>query len=234
MKRRDALAALGSVTTAGFAGCLVGVDPPASRGTTDSEPTSTESTTSSLPATEVAGDLQRRVGLAGQDAVPDEYGVRIEAEVLRGLVTDEETARVRITTTNEGPERRLSVGPDMCNILNRNRGASDDPRGLWLHEADSTEYIERDGDRWVAERADDEPRGYPAYGCGLREYDAGESVNTEYVLWDDYRVEGYLEPGTYRWEETVRVSTNATTGTGEDSGESFAWGFSLRVEKPNP
>jgi len=63
----------------------------------------------------------------------------------------------------------------------------------------------------------------------MQTYRGGESVSSTYQVWDDYRKRGYLVPGTYRWEETVRFSdASSETDSGE---ESFEWGFSMTLKK---
>ena len=64
----------------------------------------------------------------------------------------------------------------------------------------STKWIDRSGDRWTRKADPDDPKAWAACGCLSRVYTEGESVTNEYVLWDDYRVEGYLVPDTYRFE----------------------------------
>jgi len=193
---------------------------------TDSPPSEEET------ATETPHEgLQRTVSLASVDPVPAGFEVEMEAELLRSRVTDAETARLRITTTNTGSPRSISVAPDDCSLLNRSKGGSDRPAGLWLHDPERAERIDRDGSRWEADRDSDEPRAYAMYGCLKKEYAEGEAVSNEYVLWSDYRVGGYMEPGTYRWEEEVSVS-DGETPTGTADGNSFTWGFSLTVSEP--
>jgi hypothetical protein len=49
-------------------------------------------------------------------------------------------------------------------------------------------------------------------------------------VWDDYRVPGYLKPGTYRWEGTVYVAEqDPDSNDSEDSTEQFDWGFGLEL-----
>ena len=200
---------------------------------TDTEsPTETESPTAEETGTPTPGEgLQRTVSVASVDSVPSVYEVEMDVELLRSRITDARSAHLRITTTNTGSRRSISVAPDDCSLLNRSKGGSDQPSGLWLHDPDTARHIDRDGNRWEADRDPDEGRAYAAYGCLKKEYAEGESVSNEYVLWSDYRVEGYLEPGTYRWEEEVSVS-EGDTPTGTAGENTFMWGFSLSVSEP--
>lgn len=210
MKRRTLLATLGTAGIGGLAGCL---------GTGSS-------------GTDVK--YARQISLVSQDTVPVTHEVAIDVKLLAAQVTSDRTARLRITTTNEGSRRAISIGNDGCELFNRSKGGSDAPPGLWLHDPGHTEYIERNGDRWVADRPADDPRGFDAYGCLRKTYAAGESLGNEYVVWDDYRFEGYMTPGTYRWEERVSVAESTDDFPADDELGSFTWGFSLRVEAPDP
>lgn len=176
-----------------------------------------------------ASNTRRRVSLERVDEVPSEHDLTITVEPLESSVTPEHTARVRVTTTNEGARRDVSISEGMCCLFDRSRGASDPP-GLWLHRPEVADGIERKGDRWTRDAPADQPRGYPAYGCLAHTYDPGESVSNDYLVWDDYRVSGYLEPGVYRFAEPVTVSPAGSEG--RDDGAEFTWGFDLRVGTP--
>jgi hypothetical protein len=256
MDRRKFLALVGSSTFGGLAGCPAapGASPTATERTTrasstpspvptDSPTTRPDQTASPTTTEEAAAetstegtptepsnssDLQRYVSIEDVDSVPPWCEVEMNLELVRSRVTDTETALLRLTTRNTGSPRSISVSADKCRLLNRAKAGSDQPEGLWLHSPQNAESIPRDGDRWEAARDSDGPRAYDDYGCGMREYAAGESVSNEYVLWDDYRVEGYMEQGTYRWEEKISVSEQETSA--ESSGErAFTWGFSLEL-----
>lgn len=230
MKRRTLLAVLGTTGVAGLAGCLGRSQPSSTKPTA----TVTANSTSTTDATTTAeGEIQRRISLASQDSVPNKYNIEINATVLEPLITTTHPARVRITMTNKGSRRALSVWGETCDLFNRSRGGSDAPRGLWLHDPEQAASIERKEGKWVADRQTDFPRGYAAYGCGKKMVGAGEAFSSEYVVWDDYQVSGYLTPGTYRWEEPVSISEDADTQTSDDQRQSFTWGFSLQVEDPD-
>ena len=211
MNRRSALTALGSIGAGTLAGC-VGVPRSIS---SDSSPESDSD--------------NHTVSLDSQYAVPSKYGMEISVEVLEPEFTAEHPAKIQITTTNNGDKRFLSTGADRCYLFNRSQGGSDDPSGLWLHDPNASEYIDRKGDRWVADTPPHEPRGFASYGCMMKQYEGGASVTKEYEIWDDYRVSGYLEPGTYRWEETVRISPEESASS-TDSTESFSWWFALQLK----
>ncbi|WP_458207172.1 hypothetical protein [Haladaptatus sp. NG-SE-30] len=177
-----------------------------------------------------SGEIQRRILLANVDEVPEEHDLRIGVGLLEGMVTAEHTAHLRVTIANEGRKRRLSAGDEICNLFNRDKGASENP-GLWLHGLQSAEWDGRKGDRWTRDRDPDEQIAYPAYGCLNRLYERGESVTNEYLVWDDYRVKRYMEPGTYRFEERIRIYAPEYDDWKDTLGE-FTWGFDLRVEAP--
>lgn len=207
MDRRTLLASLGGAGVAGLAGC----QRPQGIGSDD--------------------DGRRRVTLASQDTVPDAHEVSIVVEMLDRDITPDRTAKLRLTVTNEGSSRALSAGEGTCHLFNRNRGGSDDPAGLWLYRPAVAEGIDRAGDRWVEDRRPSDPRGFPAYACSTRQYASGESVATEYDVWDDYRVEGYLEPGTYRWAVDVDIQADPDAAEAGTSGATVTWGFSLAVAR---
>ena len=203
--------------------------------TTSNDGTPTEEPTQSKTAAETTGEreesaIQRRVSLANVDDVPEKYQLSIDVKLLESTVTAEHTARLRVTTTNEGPKRKISIAEDKCSLFNRMGGLSEQP-GLILHRPSSTQWIDRAGNRWVRNRPSDEPRVIAAYGCMNRVYLTGESVVNQYLVWDDYQVDGYLSPGTYRFAEPVQIKSPNAGFEAEPTAE-FTWGFSLIVEKP--
>ena len=176
------------------------------------------------------GDVQRRVTLAGQDSAPEQAALEITAEVTQPWITAERSALVRISTVNRGSERAFSVGDHKCAIFNREKNGSDEPAGLWLHQWPGRTPTRVEGE-WVADRPADETRVYAAYGCLPRTYEPGEAVVTTYQVWHDYREDGYLEPGEYRWEQAVEVWNDPEADGGSAPSEEFNWGFSLRVSE---
>ncbi|WP_231184483.1 hypothetical protein [Haladaptatus sp. DYF46] len=182
---------------------------------------------SESPETFGPDEVQRRMSLAGVDEVPKKYGVRIDVELLNGAVTAADTAHLRVTVTNEGEKRRFSAGEGMCNPFNRDEGKSE-TSGLWLHEPKDTKWIERKGDRWTRDRDQNERRAFANYACLPRTYEAGESLATEYLVWDDYQVGGYMDPGTYRFEVPIAIHPSGSK-FGDPTAE-FDWGFDLRVD----
>ncbi|WP_121820510.1 hypothetical protein [Halostella salina] len=211
MNRRTLLGLLGSGTAVGVAGCVNVPEP------LRSTPTVTDG-------------LQRRVAIIDQNAVPDGHGVRIRAELLDRRITGESTATVRLTTTNEGEPRELSVGTGGCVLLNRERQGSD-PAGLWLRRRAGMDQSDDVGPRWVATDLPASPGGFGGYGCAARTYASGESVATDYAVLHDGRVDGYLSSDEYRFEAAVTVGEPSPDSDG--STESFTWGFSMRVKDPD-
>lgn len=224
MKRRTLLIGLGTGGITTLTGCIENLSSASGITTTSAKQRTRPRETRS----DAGEELLREVSLNDQDTVPSKYKIQIDVEIIKSTITETETARIRITTTNEGRERAISINKDPCDIFNRSRGGSDDPPGLWLYKSDDTENIDRKNGQWVPDESPDEPRGFPAYGCGRKVYEREESVSTEYAVWDDYQVEGYLEPGIYRWEEEVHVSKGSDSTDTAD--ESFTWGFSIAVE----
>lgn len=174
--------------------------------------------------------MQRRLSLASQDSIDAEHDLDVQAELVDAVVTDADTARVRVTTTNVGPRRALSVGTDGCDAFDRGLGASR-PEGLWLYRADATDSIDRQGDRWEPDVPAGRPRGFGGYACPARVYATDESVTTEYEVWDDYRVRGYLDPGVYRWATDVRVWADPAAEASDPPSETVRWGFAVQVSE---
>lgn len=211
MKRRRLLSALGSSGIIGLAGCV-------------------NAGYRAVGAAFGDGEIQRKVSLADQDPVADDLGLQIDVELVESTITDTQPARLRITTTNEGPERKVSIGDDRCGLLNRDGGGSDEPVGLWLYRPERARHIKREADRWVRDASPDQHHPWGMFGCRARLYEPSESVSNEYVLWDDYQVDGYLTPGTYRWEEDVEIWDGPST---DHDSTTITWGFTLAVEKPD-
>jgi len=215
MDRRSLLGTMVAVGTIGVTGC------------TTIEASGPTDTTSSPSATPYPEGEQRRVSLASQDTVPDEHQVRINVEVVEPVITHQHTARLRITTINEGPRRGISINKPGCHLLDRHKAGSDPP-GLWLYTPG--DIPERAGNRWIPDLPSDDSRGFGDYGCRFRTYDTGDSFQNEYLLWDDHHQDGYLEPGTYRWEEPeVEIQELPNNSDSEILG-TFSWGFSLTLE----
>lgn len=227
MHRRTILITAGGTLTGALTGCISSTD--GNESSTPSDEPSATPTPTSRKATDVA--RQRTVSLDHQDEVPKRHQVSVDVEVLEPAITAAHTARLRVTTTNEGPARSLSVGPDMCSMFNRSRAGSDDPAGLWLHQPEDSQDADRKGERWVPDRPQSKPRSFATYGCLPRTYESAESISTEYAVWDDCRIEGYLQPGTYRWEEEIQIWDDTDAKDTDSPSATFTWGFSIAVEK---
>ncbi|WP_178917155.1 hypothetical protein [Natronomonas gomsonensis] len=170
------------------------------------------------------------VELHDQDAVAEPYEVTIAVELLEQTVTETHPAHVQITTTNEGPDRALSIGSGRCSLFNRSDGGSDDPAGLWLYRPEEAQDLDREPNRWEQDKSRFSDRSSPAYGCGAFKYSSGESMRTEYKVWNDYAEDGYIEPGTYRWEREIQMWDNPDAEGTEQPTTTFQWGFSLTVK----
>lgn len=115
MRRRDVLAALGTGSVVGVVGCV--------------------SAGAGSPRPETR---RRTVSIDSVDEIDDEHRVAIDVALLEAGVTDEHTARLQVTTANEGPPRWFSVGDGMCAIFNRSDEMSD-PEGVWLYRTEETQ-----------------------------------------------------------------------------------------------
>lgn len=182
---------------------------------------------SESPETFGPDEVQRRMSIARVDEVPQRYELKIGVKLLNGTVTAGNAAHLRVTVTNEGEKRRFSAGEGMCNPFNRDRGASETP-GLWLHEPEDTKWLDRKGNRWMRGESPNEQRAFANYACLPRSYEAGESLAIEYLVWDDYQIDGYMKPGAYRFEVPIAVHPSGSKFS--DPTGTFDWGFDLRVE----
>lgn len=215
MKRRSVLRQLGSVGAIGLSGC---VSPP-----TEGTDTQTSSTASQ--------NEQRRVSIAKQDSLSDEYQLQIEAQMLETAITDSQTARIRVTITNHGPARGIPVSKGRCALFNRYSQTSN-PRGVVLGLADDSVYITQTGPQWVAEPPKN--GAFPDYGCALRTYEPGESVAVDYGIFHDNRTGDYLDSGTYRFvEDDILITPSPSAERDSESSISFSWGFLINIENPN-
>jgi hypothetical protein len=100
-----------------------------------------------------------------------------------------------------------------------------------LHRPEDAEYIDRDGTQWKADKVQSESRGFAAVACSPVQYDSGQQGSTVYEVWDEYKTDGYLESGTYRWDREVEIWTDPDTGGHEPPDTTLSWGFELRLEK---
>jgi len=179
-------------------------------------------------ATDTPTTDRREVSVAEQDSVADRHRLRMDINLLESRINAEQTARLRVTTTNEKSRRGIAVAKGSnCPLFIESGAGSDEPEGLWLNGPG----VGPINDRWVKDRPTDEPRRSSQEGCPLKWYDPGESVRNEYAVWDDYQVAGYLVPGTYRWEETIRIWNDSPVDPA-DPDTTITWGFALSIEVP--
>ena len=164
-------------------------DPDADTKTTEGPKAESSPNGSETPESDesMSETIQRHVSLAGADDIEREHDLRIEVEALETTITASHTAKLRVTMTNEGERRRLSISEDGCSLFNRSGGASEPP-GLYLYPPQTAEENESNekGNRWTEDADPDDPRVWAAYGCLSRKYAADESITNEYVVWDDY------------------------------------------------
>ena len=213
MRRRTVLAALGG--SAALAGCRTVGSP---------EPTDTE--TETPPTCESPGS--RRVELAGTATVPDETRVSATVTVERGSSTAAAPARLTVTLRNDGPDREIDVTDDRrCHLLNRGTGRSD-PHGLWLYRAGDAP-TDRAGDCWTRDRPPRDSVGFDGYACGNYPFESGGTVATTYEVWDDYTADGYLRPGTYRFDVSIALWDGTGEGESETDPTVVDWWFELSV-----
>lgn len=206
MHRRRVLSITGSAFVGTLAGCLGGSAP----GFLDGRATG----------------VQRIVNISDQDGPISD--VVIEVDLLVAEVTPNRTANFRVSVTNDGPERAIQLRDDYFFNLFAGFDGGSDPDGLWLkYEEDHDWYSSRDDDGgkvdelWRRGTNPDESRNYPLGGLGSKTFAEGESIEMDYLLWDDYRTKSYMEQGVYRFEGSFALP--------EDRDE-FEWGFQITVE----
>lgn len=176
--------------------------------------------------------LQRRVSVIGRDSVPDKYQFRIKAELLRSTITGSQTAKIRITTINGESEKQLSISAENCALFNRKSQGSL-PEGLWLRPVGERIDSSDEKSKWIARNLPESPGGFGGYGCPQRSFDKGESIHTDYIILHDGRVNGYLEPGQYRFEEEVEMTEKDSKNRDTATSTSLTWGFSLEITHPD-
>lgn len=205
MRRRDALAALATSGALSVSGCV------ASRSLLSSGPSHSE-----------------EIALVEQGTIPDDIEFDIRAEVTDATYSDERPAQFEIVVENTGERKRISIynfdETLDCHLFNRFRAGPKNTKGLWLNTPHKAEHLSRNGNRWEQDRPQDDTRMWAAYGCGTALYESGETFTQTYQVWHDYRVDGYLNPGTYRWEQDVAVVY------ADQSDTIFDWGLTLELK----
>lgn len=175
------------------------------------------------------GDVQRQVSLVSQ-AKPDIRNLEIETELFEDTITTEHTAELQVRMTNRGSRRAFLIRDNyMCNVFNRQHGASDPP-GLWLYRLERGENIDRDGQRWRPHPSESEPGPFDGAACGTVSYDSGESVSSTYGVWDDPREEGYLPSDTYRWRREIRVWSDPDSRRTHPADALVSHEFAISIE----
>lgn len=163
-----------------------------------------------------------RLSLAGSDTIAGRHRLAVDVTVVEPLVTAEHPARIRIRTTNRGPERQfgrmrggylfapfdnyVSQPSGLVIYLESMRDASDGPD---------------DGDgRWSIWPANDGGAGLASF-----RFPAGETVENEYRVLDDASATGYYPTGEFRFARTFSIVSDDA-----EDREDVQWGFSLRVD----
>lgn len=215
MRRRAVLASLGACVA--LVGC---------RGS--GSPDRTDPDTATPPTCESPGT--RRIELTGTATVPDEARVSATATVERERSTANAPVRVAVALTNDGSDREIDVIDDRrCHVLNRGTGRSD-PNGLWLYRVGDAP-TDRAGDCWTRDLPPRDSVGFDGYGCGRYPFESRETVATTYEVWDDYTIDGYLRPGTYRFDVSIALWTGPADGENGTTSEPTVvdWWFELAV-----
>jgi hypothetical protein len=168
---------------------------------------------------------ERQVSITSQDAVSETHQLRIEASMVESMATKDHPAQVQVSLTNEGQTRWIQVGP-RCPLFWKYNWASS-PEGLLLPSSEEPRYVAESGPRWVLNPPEELTFGDG--GCGRREYKTGESLRTEYTVYDDGRVDGYLEPGTYRFKDEFGLQPQGGDNSETSTPVGVPWKVSLTI-----
>lgn len=179
-----------------------------------------------------AGTSERpRIELGEVDQIAEDHEIEIDVSVTKPLVTRDHPAIVRITITNEGPDRTLpsqdsqhtGEGEPVNDLLIAPYEEEESkPHGLILRLASVTDESDEpdDGDgRWSV----DSPDGTGAVGAGQWTFPGGKTIAQRFRLLDDAASGGYYPPGTYRFGSEFTFRSVST----DDIVDEFDWDFSL-------
>jgi hypothetical protein len=159
-------------------------------------------------------------------------GIDISAGIINPTVTAETPPRLQIEITNTGQDRYATIdGDNKCTLFDRQDGGSY-PAGLWLHPPASLENIQQQNDRFTRDRDPGRQRDYAGYRCPLELLKAGDSIRNEFVVWDDYRTDGYYPTENFQfvddtefWNGSEKPNNRAT-----EADETMSWYMTLNVE----
>lgn len=212
MNRREVVQSIGTASVVGLSGCLDAVKKTFNRNASDRD------------------DLRRKFTVSSQPSIPENDTIHINAQIINSEISSDTPGRIAVRTTNHGERQTISIGKQRCGLFNRDKGGSDDPPGLWLYPPTESKLPERAGHKWVADKSRDTARVFATYECPGMTYPQGASQQNEYLVWDDYQTEGYFEPGTYYWKETVDVISNIDKS---DVLETFSVELGLEIDRLN-
>lgn len=145
--------------------------------------------------------------------------VEPSVEVVESAVTDEHTARVELSLTNEG-DRRRTLTYESCPPADEHTASRSDGDGnLVLIRSDEQDFTPASEECWRLSEMD----FFLGEPCGPEELvvNAGETLRRTYELWDYPENERCMPLGEYRFGETYRID-----------GREHEWGFVVRVAEP--
>jgi len=148
--------------------------------------------------------------------------------MVESMATKNHPAQVQFSLTNDGQTRWIQVGP-RCPLFWGDNWASS-PDGLLLSSSEESRYVAESGPRWIIDPPEDLTFGDG--GCGRRQYKTGESLRTEYAVYDDGRVDGYLDPGTYMFNDEFGLQPHGGDNSETSDPIGVSWKFSLTIETP--
>jgi len=210
MKRRQVLATVTPAVVAAGGGYLASALTDES-GTDDSEVSS-------------GNTFERTATIADATDLPESSPVRVDTAMTRKRITADQSAILTLTATNESDDA-VHLRPPLYRNANENR----EQKTLYLYSVIASQQFDRE----YSPNCPDEPNGartaMPSYeGWPTSMLDPGESTDMEFVLIDDITTEGCLVPGTYRYENEVRL---ADPGSVFDWKERFGWGMTIKISE---
>lgn len=179
----------------------------------------------------MASAAQRRVSITHQRPDPDNHNLQISATMLEPSVTDSHPVRLRITVANDGQARRMTVHSG-CPMFSKYDWASN-PFGVFLADARSPSWVAESGPQWIIEPPTEPGRGgyFGDGGCGAVAYSSGQSRTFEYDLYDDGRIQGYLDSRRYNFSNTFLLTPTLETSRHGEGTKRLYWELGVRIER---
>lgn len=150
-------------------------------------------------------DADKVVELQKSGTISPELNISITAEIDKNIISSDKTATLQTSVINEGEDREINIRDDSkCHLFNRGSGRSTPP-GIWIYRDEDTPD-DRLEDCWTRNLSSEEEPPFDDYSCPFEHFPTGDSITTSYEIWDDHTNNGYLSPGTYRFDTVFMTS----------------------------